>query len=136
MSIGSIFDSTAEVLVNPVNCQGVLGAGLAKQFKLRFPAWARQMELGTSSIGVGQVCWIQSKPVIACLPTKILWRDKSHIRYIEAGLLALRPGMQTHGYVSVAMPKIGCGLGGLDWRDVKPLVETILVDRGIQVEYV
>jgi O-acetyl-ADP-ribose deacetylase (regulator of RNase III) len=124
---GGIFDSTAEGLVNPVNCVGVMGAGLAAQFKARFPAnnlayvaacVARQVKIGmvfTHETG-------GAPKYIFNFPTKRHWAEPSRIEFIQEGLIALRGELERTKAASVAVPALGCGLGGLSWEQVGPLI--------------
>ncbi len=124
---GNIFDSNAEALVNPVNCEGVLGAGLALQFKKRF---GKQCSIYTGQckdglLNPGKVLvtgTVDDTQNVIHFPTKNLWRNPSQLSYIEVGLVNLILNMRAFGIRSVAIPMLGCGLGGLDWVDVKPLI--------------
>lgn len=128
----SIFESGAEALVCPVNCVGVMGAGLAKEFKRRFPNYYfdymiacnnRQLEFGT----------LHARAIVNTLiisfPTKYHWKEKSDIATIKSGLKTLkRKAYIRDGVKSIAIPALGCGLGGLDWNDVRPLIEEAFKD--------
>ena len=125
---GDIFTSRAQVLVNPVNCVGVMGAGLAKEFKNRFlkldPLYRRGCALGEVAIGRVQfVSMSNHGPIIANFPTKMDWRVPSTLEYIERGLTSLVSQLTVGGYTSVAIPAIGCGLDGLKFEDVKSRIE-------------
>ena len=121
-----LFSSGAEILVNPVNTRGVMGAGLARQFKQRYPsmfaAYRDRCQLGLVRIGAIDVHVVEeassSRVIIANFPTKQHWRDPSKLPWIESGLVALRRVIAESGARSVAVPPLGCGLGGLDWSDV------------------
>ena len=127
---GNIFDSTAQVLVNPVNCVGIMGAGLAKQFADNFPdllvGYREMCRLGKMQPGTVPLYKHIKNPgdfyTIALFPTKNHWREPSELEYIESGLQDLHEKLQMDGYQSVAIPKLGCGLGGLRWNDVDPLI--------------
>ena len=128
---GDIFESDAEALVNPVNCVGVMGAGLAAQFKRRFPenfsAYRSVCTLGQLKPGVLFIfergdC-VLSPRYIVNFPTKLHWRERSDLRYISSGLEALLQEVRARHIKSVAIPPIGCGLGGLDWDSVLVLIE-------------
>ncbi len=131
---GDIFAQPAEAIVNPVNCVGVAGAGLALQFKRRQPdafrayrraCAERRLRPGRMFVfdtGRDTPRWIVH------FPTKRHWRDRSAIGDIEAGLRGLAATLAGHGIRSVAVPPVGCGLGGLDWRAVRPLVAACLAD--------
>ena len=129
---GNIFESKTQVLINPINCVGVMGAGLAKQFKNNYPemfsAYTRDCRAGL--VVTGEVRFYPaghaSDQVIANLPTKRHWKNPSKMEYVEDGLLDLRRQMKERGYRSVAVPALGAGLGGLEWGDVLGVIEDIL----------
>ncbi len=121
----SIFDIPADALVNPVNCIGIMGSGLALQFKQRYPAmfrayqhacWTKEMRIGHLQFYHGLDNYIIN------FPTKNHWREKSHLYQIEAGLADFVERYNAYELTSVAWPQLGCGLGGLDWQDVEPLM--------------
>ena len=125
---GDIFDGQADILVNPVNTQGTMGAGLAKQFRKRYPEidapYRRDCQNGQLVVGtVGAYPSRDGKTVI-CLPTKIHWRNPSRPEHIQAGLTALARWTQQQDCRdrTIAIPPLGCGLGGLDWADIEPMV--------------
>ena len=119
-----------EALVNTVNCVGQMGKGIALQFKQAFPANYRQYEaackLGEVSPGRMLVhdhgMLIQPRYIIN-FPTKRHWRGKSRIEDIDAGLITLVEEVRQRGIRSIAIPPLGCGLGGLDWNEVRPRIE-------------
>jgi O-acetyl-ADP-ribose deacetylase (regulator of RNase III) len=138
---GNILKAKTEALVNPVNCVGVMGRGLALQFKHAFPAnfqaYFRACRRGELRPGrmltfdTGSVEWPR---YVVNFPTKRHWRDKSLIEDIEAGLVSLAREVQLHGIQSIAIPPLGCGLGGLCWDDVRLLMECYLGDlNGVSV---
>lgn len=119
---GNMFDSSAQCLVNTVNCEGYMGKGIAYQFKERFPEnnrnYVRACKEGRFS--VGEILFFEEDGrLIANFPTKDRWREKSKYSYIESGLKALRDGIKERKVSSVAIPPLGCGNGGLDWMIVK-----------------
>lgn len=121
---GSIFDSGCQVLVNPVNCVGVMGAGLAAEFREKFPenffAYKRACDNYDLRPGYMHVYHEYIKDVyIVNFPTKNHWRDKSKLGDINVGLENLRRLIGACGFKSIAIPALGCGLGGLQWSDVK-----------------
>ncbi len=127
---GNILDSGAAALVNPVNCEGVSGAGLAKAFALRYPQWAKAYKVAArrGEIRVGEV-WRHAAavdffaPTVYALPTKRAWRDPSRLEWIRSGLDALTTDVcGEFRPASIAIPALGCGLGGLDYRDVRPFI--------------
>lgn len=127
---GNLLDANTEALVNTVNCVGVMGKGIALQFKQAFPdnfrQYARACRRGDVRIGkmfVVPVVGTHGPKYIINFPTKIHWRDPSRIEFIEEGLEDLVACIQGHGIRSVAIPPLGCGNGGLEWERVRPLIE-------------
>ena len=120
----SIFDSPAVNLVNPVNCVGVMGAGLAREFKNRFPqmfeAYKADCDAGLLTTGVVRPYWGMEKNII-CVATKDDWREPSRLGWVDLCLVGLANMAPIWG--SIALPQLGCGHGGLRWPDVRPLVE-------------
>jgi O-acetyl-ADP-ribose deacetylase (regulator of RNase III) len=137
---GNIFNSDCQTLVNPVNCVGVMGAGLAKQFKHKFPdVYIEYKNLCSKNlIKIGNPYLHKRKelPWILSFPTKYHWKNDSNISYIENGLLYLVRNVKQWEIKSLALPKLGCGLGKLSVFDVDRLVFNIL-DKfcDIYVEY-
>lgn len=130
---GSLFDDGCDALVNTVNCVGVMGRGVALQFKNRFPdnfrAYAAACKAGEVRVGRMFVhdtgCLVAPRWIIN-FPTKRHWRGRSRIEDISVGLDDLARVVARLGIRSLSMPPVGCGLGGLSWRDVRPLVERSL----------
>ncbi len=128
---GDMFRSQAQVWVNPVNCVGVMGAGLAKKFANRFPgvlnsyrhACAEPKTLFPGNIIVLPQHDTTPPPKwVVCFATKDHWRNPSKIEWIEAGLVVLVDWCKDHEISSLAIPAIGCGLGGLQWSVVRPMI--------------
>jgi O-acetyl-ADP-ribose deacetylase (regulator of RNase III) len=129
---GSIFDSQCGVYVNPVNCNGICGAGLAKAFKERFPLAYDDYKSRCNGPVLGPVTpgfvlithsGVKLPEWIFHFPTKEDWKEPSRLEWIEAGLVDMAYKLQ-HGPVhSVAIPALGCGLGGLNWDVVRPKIE-------------
>jgi O-acetyl-ADP-ribose deacetylase (regulator of RNase III) len=126
---GNIFDSSADILVNPVNCRGVMGGGLALEFKHRYPDMYHKYEskCRTGLLKIGQP-WLWANIYgghdVLCFPTKDHWKDPSKLEYIESGMGRIWFYFPPHPLRgSIAFPKLGCGLGGLDWEIVRPLME-------------
>lgn len=123
---GDIFSSPAQVLTNTVNCVGVMGAGLALEFKKRFPRLNADYE---SRCRQGEVIpgrpYLYEDDTIQVLnfPTKRHWQESSRLEDIEEGLKYLAANHAAMGIFYLALPPLGCGLGGLKWADVKGLVE-------------
>ena len=134
---GNIFNSQMETIVNPVNCVGVMGKGLALEFKTRYPALflsyksacARKLIIP----GRVYVSRQQDKKVLL-FPTKDHWTDPSKYEYIDSGLSYFAKNYKDLNIQSCAFPRIGCGLGGLDWEKVKALLEKHLGDLDIEIE--
>jgi O-acetyl-ADP-ribose deacetylase (regulator of RNase III) len=127
---GDILRTKAEALVNPVNCVGIMGRGLALQFKEKFPdnflAYKAAYERGELKPGRMLVIDLNrphSPRLVINFPTKQHWKDKSRIKDIENGLTALIEEIRIRNIKSIAIPPLGCGLGGLDWNIVRPMIK-------------
>lgn len=125
--------SGADALVNTVNTVGVMGKGIALQFKQAYPgnfrAYAEACRRGQVIPGhmfVWHTGQMGSPRFIVNFPTKRHWRDGSRIEDIRDGLLDLAKFIGDHGVTSIAIPPLGCGLGGLRWEDVRPLIVAAL----------
>jgi O-acetyl-ADP-ribose deacetylase (regulator of RNase III) len=134
---GNLFLSPARVLVNTVNTVGVMGKGLAKQFKgispSMFREYKRMCDEGEMTIGKSMLYKTPNKWILN-FPTKEHWNRPSRIEYIEEGLREFRRTYSAKGIESIAFPPLGCGQGGLNFReDVQPLMEKYLGDLPIQV---
>lgn len=120
---GNIFNSSCEFLINPVNTVGVMGKGLALQFKNLFPnnflKYRQHCLNGNLTIGKLLITTENNKKIIN-FPTKEDWRNPSKLEYIILGLEKLEIAIERFNIKSIAFPKIGCGLGGLDWNNVLP----------------
>ena len=128
---GNIFDSPAQVITNTVNCVGVMGKGIALEYKSRFPAMFNDYKERCNSgrILIGEpYLWEDDKIQILNFPTKRHWREKSKLDDIEAGLKYLANNYQKMGIYTLALAPLGCGNGGLNWKDVLPLMEHHLGD--------
>lgn len=130
---GNIIDTPVEALVNTVNCVGVMGRGIALQFKQRFPAnfkaYAKacdREEVQPGRMFVYDTGELTYPRYIINFPTKRHWRGKSRIEDIQAGLEALVTELRERRITSVAIPPLGSGLGGLQWSEVRPLIESAL----------
>ena len=123
--VGDIFASQTQGIVNPVNCRGVMGAGLALAFKQRYPemfaAYVQECQSGQLRIG-HPTLYRASQPWILSFPTKDHWRSPSKLEYIEQGLQFFATSYQQLGIHSIAFPKIGAGHGKLSWSVVGPLM--------------
>lgn len=127
---GNLFSADVEALVNTVNTVGVMGKGVALQFKKNFPAnfkeYKRLCELGdlvTGKVFVFHTGTIYNPKYIINFPTKEHWRANSRLEFIVSGLKSLVDEIRKLGIKSVAIPPLGCGNGGLSWKDVFPLIE-------------
>jgi O-acetyl-ADP-ribose deacetylase (regulator of RNase III) len=129
---GDLFESGADALVNPCNCVGVSGAGLAKVFATRFKPEQRQYEhvAKSGTLHLGEICVVPrlgSPRYIVYFPTKDHWKNASHLPDVEEGLRYLRGWvLSTRDVRSVAIPALGCGLGGLPWPVVRERASQIL----------
>lgn len=122
---GDLLQSDAEALVNPVNCQGCMGKGLALQFRRRFPEmYADYVEACRAGrLTPGRLhCYRTGRQFIINFPTKNKWRAKSKPEYISAGLDELVKTIRTEQLRSIAIPALGSGNGGLDWEEVRNLI--------------
>lgn len=120
-----IFSLDVQALVNPVNCVGVMGKGLAKAFKERFPENFKlyQQACSTGQMQIGKLLVTGSQPLIINLPTKQHWRSKSKLEDVAQGIKSLVVCLEKQHITSVAIPKLGCGLGGLDYDEVLPVLK-------------
>lgn len=127
---GDLLKADVEALVNTVNCEGVMGKGLALQFKRAFPENFKAYEMACrdgvvrpGKMFIFETGLARNPRYIINFPTKRRWRDKSRMEDIKAGLEALVEDLLRLKVSSVAIPPLGCGLGGLDWAQVRPLIE-------------
>lgn len=147
---GDIFDSECQTLVCPVNCVGVMGRGLAVEFRKRFPdVYEEYKQLcSVRRLSVGNIYFVeipdphnerilQNKKILL-FPTKYHWKDKSNIEDIENGLKMLLCLYYKEKYKfkheSLAVPALGCGLGGLEWKQVRFIMIEYLSQLDIPVE--
>lgn len=122
---GDILESSAECLINTVNCEGYMGKGIAYQFKKRFPNNNRDYEAACRShrLYIGAIhTYKEDGKLIINFPTKDKWRSKSKMEYIYIGLDRLVTFLQKNEVASIAIPPLGCGNGGLKWSEVKPKI--------------
>lgn len=134
---GDLFQSPARVLVNTVNTVGVMGKGIAKEFKFLFPEmFSKYRELCESQrLQIGNLFLYKTpNKWVLNFPTKKHWRQPAHPEYIEKGLQKLVSIYEKTGIYSVAMPLLGCGNGELDWpTQVQPIVEQYMKKLPIHV---
>lgn len=128
---GNVITADAEALVNTVNCVGYMGKGIALQFKKAFPEnfkfyehACRNNRVHPGKMIIFNTGTIENPKYIINFPTKRHWRENSLLEDIETGLKALVEDVQHLKIKSIAIPPLGCGLGGLDWKDVQPMIES------------
>ena len=139
---GDLLQSKAEALVNTVNTVGVMGKGIALQFKENFPANYKAYvdACRHNALSPGKLLVVEDVSVrygrkcIINFPTKVHWKAPSTYGYVEDGLKALRTLLQDAGIKSIAIPPLGCGNGGLDWAEVKPMIAYHLGDLDVDIE--
>jgi O-acetyl-ADP-ribose deacetylase (regulator of RNase III) len=133
---GDFLAAPVEAVVNTVNTRGVMGKGIALQVKQRWPevdrAYRAASKHGDVTLGCMHVVerggFGEGPRFVVNFPTKDHWRSRSKLSDIEAGLVDLRATIEKLGIRSIAIPPLGCGNGGLEWADVRPLIETALDD--------
>lgn len=130
---GDILNADVEALVNTVNCVGIMGRGIALQFKNMFPEnfEAYSSACAVDAVQPGKMFVFETRQLtnprfIINFPTKRHWKGKSRIEDIDAGLVALREEIVRRGIRSIAIPPLGSGLGGLNWSEVKPRIVAAL----------
>lgn len=133
---GDMFKSPAKILVNTVNTVGVMGKGVALEFKKQYPEmfYCYKKLCEEKQLDIGKLfLWRKEKKWVLLFPTKKHWRNPSKIEYIESGLKKLVENWDKLGADSIAFPRLGCGNGGLDWNDVRPLMEKYLKNVPLQI---
>lgn len=130
---GDMFESGADILVNTVNCVGVMGKGVALEFKKRYPALFSAYKRYCSAKHLfpgGLFVWDcpEDGKTIVCLATKDHWRNPSEYEWIKKGLFLLKVFLEQHGKIKVAIPPLGCGCGGLNWEVVRGMITQELSD--------
>ncbi|RYX86901.1 Appr-1-p processing protein [bacterium] len=138
---GNILDSDAQALVNTVNTIGIMGKGIALQFKKAYPNNFKAYEKAShnAEIAVGKMFVIKDsnassgEKVIINFPTKTDWRKPSEYKYIEEGLNDLVEVIKTNQIKSIAIPPLGAGNGGLKWEKVKRIIEEKLCNLDIEI---
>lgn len=130
---GDILREDAEALINTVNCMGIMGRGIALQFKNAFPEnfkayvkACKNNEVQPGKMFVFETGQLTNPRFIINFPTKRHWRGKSRLEDIESGLIDLVDTIQKYNIRTIAIPPLGSGLGGLDWSVVKPKIEAVL----------
>ncbi len=136
--VGDILKSDAQTFINTVNCVGVMGKGIALEFKNRFPDmyedYVARCQSGEVKPGIPYIYKTLFPPQIVNFPTKDHWKSLSKISDIEFGLQYLEKHYQEWGITSLAIPPLGCGNGQLDWRVVGPLIYRFAKGMVIPVE--
>jgi O-acetyl-ADP-ribose deacetylase (regulator of RNase III)/uncharacterized protein YwgA len=136
--IGDILQSGAQTLINTVNCVGIMGKGIALEFKNRFPdmfkEYAQKCEKKEIKPGVPYLYSSLFPPQILNFPTKDHWKSVSRIEDIEKGLKILLDNYKKWGVTSLAIPPLGCGNGQLEWRVVGPLIYKYVRQMDIPIE--
>ena len=126
---GNLLEAPADALVNTVNTVGIMGKGLALQFKQAYPGnfHAYESACRHGEVRLGRMFTYETgqldKPrFVINFPTKGHWRSRSKLSDIKTGLVSLREVIQERHIESIAIPPLGCGNGGLEWSDVRPLI--------------
>ena len=137
---GNLLLDKSQALVNTVNCVSVMGKGLAKEFKWRYPenyylyvkaCHSKKVVIGrmfiTNGLDNGQPRYIIN------FPTKLHWRNDSKLDYIDEGLIDLVKQISRLNITSIAIPPLGCGNGGLNWEIVRPKIIEAVKDLDVEV---
>lgn len=136
--VGDILQSKAQTLINTVNCVGIMGKGIAQEFKNRFPEmfddYAERCERKEVKPGVPYLYKTLLPPQIINFPTKDHWKSVSQITDIERGMQLLLSQYKEWGITSLAIPPLGCGNGQLEWKAVGPLIYRYASQMDIPVE--
>lgn len=137
---GDLLAENAETLINTVNCVGVMGRGIALQFKKKFPenfkayaAACKRGEVRPGRMFVFDMGGIANPRYIINFPTKRHWRNESRLEDIDSGLQALVNEIKERSIRSIAIPPLGSGLGGLDWTEVKRRIEQTLDKMDVHI---
>ena len=136
--IGNLFDSSQKTLVNTINCVGIMGKGIALEFKNKYPQMFKEyVELcREGEVKPGKPYYYSDLLGASVLnfPTKDDWRSPSKLSYIIEGLNWFRQNYANLGITSIAFPPLGCGNGGLTWNVVGPVMYSLLSDLPINIE--
>jgi len=136
--VGNLFESKAQTLVNAVNCVGIMGRGIAFQFKQRFPEmyadYAKRCEQHLVKLGQPYLFSPLFPPWILNFPTKEHWRSHTKLDSIHQGLEYLLGSYQARGFTSLAVPALGCGEGQLEWDEVGPILYGYLKQMNIPID--
>ncbi len=133
---GNLFDASTDALAHGCNTKGKMHQGIANQFRQHFPDmfqdYKRRCEFGDFQLGQGYMYSTTEKPAIINLATQA--KEKSRIQDIDKSLAWLAESYTELGIKSVAMPRIGCGLGRLEWEVVHPLFQKHFENSDLKVE--
>jgi len=147
---GDLFESNAAIIFNAVNCEGVMGIGIAHEFKKRYPEMFELYRLacvsGIVSPGNSFNYLVEDEndvhQVIVNFPTKVLWRNNSRLEYIESGMQDFCKRLENgfydkfvNGNYTIAIPALGCGYGGLNWTDVLDILVNDLLDVETEIDW-
>ena len=137
---GNLLDAHVVAIVNAVNTVGVMGKGIALQFKNAYPENFKVYSEAVKSgkFRLGEVLVVPVKAVgpvrfVINFPTKSHWRFPSRLEWIHAGLKDLRLKIEALGIRSIVLPRLGCGNGGLNWNQVRPLIEQEMGNLEVEV---
>lgn len=137
VKIGNIFESNCATIVNTVNCVGVMGKGIALEFKKKYPEmfmeYVLKCDRGEVKTGVPYV-YQNNEISILNFPTKDHWRSPSRLSYVVDGLNWFIANYEKYGINSIAFPPLGCGNGGLSWSVVGPIMYQKLNKLPIYIE--
>lgn len=136
---GDMFKSSAQTLINTINCVGAMGKGIALEFKKRYPAmYDRYRQLCKDGLIQTGKLWLYKADDgkwILNFPTKQHWRNSSKVEYIEQGLDKFVKTYKEKGIISIAFPMLGCSNGGLDKNEILPIMQKYLEQcDGLEVE--
>ncbi|MCE5293484.1 MAG: DarT ssDNA thymidine ADP-ribosyltransferase family protein [Chlamydiales bacterium] len=135
---GDLLNSKMQTLVNTVNCKGVMGKGIALEFKKRFPAmfldYKDRCDKQAVKPGVPYIYKTKEEKCIVNFPTKDHWKKDSDLSWIQKGLDHIKTHYKEWGITSLALPPLGCGNGGLNWNIVRSMIMDTLGDIDIPVE--
>ena len=138
IKIDNLFNSKCETLINTVNCVGVMGKGIALEFKKKYPQmyeeYVEKCKKNQVKPGIPYYYHDLFGNSIINFPTKDHWRSSSRIEYIVSGLDWIINNYKKIGITSIAIPPLGCGNGGLDWKQVGPIIYNKLKNLPIRIE--
>lgn len=133
---GTVFNTSAQAIVNTVNCEGFMGAGLALEFALRYPKMFANYKnkCNNKQINPGFVDYYKENDIIIInFPTKYSFKYPSNMKWIREGLSNFVKTYKENNITSVAFPKLGCSNGGLNWNEVQKVMEQYLSNLDIDV---